>query len=169
MGGNGTPEHTTHDLDDPEQVTELVRRFYADVAQDDLLGPMFNDVAQVDWSEHLPKLAAFWCRALFGIPGYAGNPFRAHREVHERRPFTAAHFRRWLELFEETIALGWSGPYADRALDLARQVALVHSHQLIGQAVEIPGAGDEHRPPHRVEVLLAATPAAARGGDVTGR
>jgi hypothetical protein len=24
-----------------------------------LLGPMFNDVARVDWSEHLPKLTAF--------------------------------------------------------------------------------------------------------------
>ena len=45
---------------------EMVRRFYAEVTADDLLGPMFNDVAQVDWSEHLPKLTAFWCRALLG-------------------------------------------------------------------------------------------------------
>ena len=52
----------------------MVRRFYADVAQDDLLGPMFNDVAQVDWSEHLPKLAAFWCRALLGHAGVRGQP-----------------------------------------------------------------------------------------------
>ena len=42
----------------------MVRRFYADVTQDDLLGPMFNEVARVHWSEHLPKLTAFWCRAL---------------------------------------------------------------------------------------------------------
>jgi len=33
------------DLDTPEEIAEMVRRFYADVAQDDLLGPMFNDVA----------------------------------------------------------------------------------------------------------------------------
>lgn len=35
----------SRDLDDREQVAEMVRRFYRDVAQDDLLGPMFNDVA----------------------------------------------------------------------------------------------------------------------------
>jgi hemoglobin len=119
-------------------VAELVRRFYGDVAQDDLLGPMFNDVAEVDWSEHLPKLSAFWCRALFGIPGYAGNPFRAHAEVHGKRAFTPAHFRRWLYLFEENLALGWRGPIADRALRLARDVARVHSHHLIGTAADVP-------------------------------
>lgn len=127
----------SRDLDGPEEIAELVRRFYADVAQDDLLGPMFNDVAQVDWSEHLPKLTAFWCRALLGLPGYSGNPFRAHALVHVQQPFTAAHFERWLTLFHETIELGWVGPNARRALDLARSVARVHSHQLIGEAVTI--------------------------------
>ena len=115
----------------------MVRRFYADVAQDDLLGPMFHDVAQVDWSEHLPKLAAFWCRALLGMPGYEGNPFRAHLLVHAQREFTPAHFERWLTLFHETLELGWTGPNTRRALDLADNVARVHSHQLLGHAVSI--------------------------------
>jgi hemoglobin len=128
----------TRDLDDPDQIAELVRRFYGDVAQDDLLGPMFNDVAQVDWSEHLPKLTAFWCRALLGLPGYAGNPFRAHVLVHAKRPFTPAHFERWLGLFHETLELGWTGPFADRAGEVADNVARVHSQQIIGQAVELP-------------------------------
>jgi hemoglobin len=127
----------TRDLDDPTEITEMVRRFYADVAQDDLLGPMFNDVAQVDWSEHLPKLAAFWSRALLGIQGYSGNPFRAHALVHMQRPFTPAHFERWLTLFHETLDLGWTGPLTDRARALADNVARVHSQQLIGQAVEL--------------------------------
>jgi hemoglobin len=125
------------DLDDPEEIAEMVRRFYADVAQDDLLGPLFNDVAQVDWSEHLPKLTAFWCRALLGRPGYVGNPFQAHARIHERQNFTAAHFERWLSLFHETLDLGWAGPRADRASELARNVARVHSQQLIGQAVSL--------------------------------
>jgi hemoglobin len=122
----------TEDLDSPEQIAEMVRRFYADVAMDDLLGPMFEDVAQVDWSEHLPKLTAFWCRALLGQAGYVGNPFRAHAEVHARRPFTPAHFERWLGLFTETLELGWVGPHTDRALAMARQVARVHEDQLVG-------------------------------------
>ena len=127
----------TGDLDTPGEIAELVRRFYADVTQDDLLGPMFNEVARVDWSEHLPKLTAFWSRALLGIPGYQGNPFRAHLLVHAQRAFTPTHFERWLALFHETIELGWTGPNARRALDIADNVARVHSHQLLGHAVTV--------------------------------
>ncbi len=127
----------TRDLDTPDAIAEMVRRFYADVAQDDLLGPIFHDVARVDWSEHLPKLAAFWCRALLGMPGYQGNPFRAHQHVHAQREFTPEHFERWLTLFHETLELGWTGPTMRRALELADNVAHVHSHQLLGQAVSI--------------------------------
>jgi hemoglobin len=123
------------DLDDQTEIAELVRRFYADVAQDDLLGPLFNDVARVDWSEHLPKLTAFWCRALLSQPGYEGNPYRSHQLIHERSPFTRAHFERWLDLFHEHVDLGWSGPRAEHAKQLARRVAMVHSKQIVGDAV----------------------------------
>ena len=137
----GTPRAApTRDLDTPDEIAEMVRRFYADVTQDGLLGPMFNDVAQVDWSEHLPKLTAFWCRALLGLSGYQRNPFRAHMLVHARHEFTPAHFERWLTLFHETIELGWTGPKATRAIDLADNVARVHSRQLLGQAVSL-GSG----------------------------
>lgn len=136
-----TPRPTpTRDLGSPDEIAEMVRRFYADVAMDDLLGPVFEDVAAVDWSEHLPKLTAFWSRALLGQEGYRGNPFRAHALVHARSPFTAAHFERWLGLFHETIELGWVGPRADRAHELADAVARVHSEQLIGVGVEVARA-----------------------------
>lgn len=132
----------SRDLDTHEQIAEMVRRFYADVTQDDLLGPMFNEVARVDWSEHLPKLTDFWCRALLGMTGYQGNPFRAHLLVHAQRAFTPAHFERWLTLFHETLDLGWIGPNAQRAHDLADNVARVHSRQLLGQAIAVaPSAG----------------------------
>jgi hypothetical protein len=39
-------------------------------------------------------------------------------------------------LFHDTVELGWTGPNADRALELAANVARVHSHQLLGHAVE---------------------------------
>lgn len=127
----------TRDLDTPEEIAEMVRRFYADVAQDELLGPMFVDVAGVDWAEHLPKLTAFWCRALLDLPGYVGNPYRAHQAVHAKQPFTDAHFERWLELFHETVEIGWAGPRADEAHEFADRVARVHSRQLLGAQVEL--------------------------------
>jgi hemoglobin len=127
----------TRDLDSPEEIAEMVRRFYQDVAQDDLLGPVFNDVAQVDWAEHLPKLTAFWCRALLAQPGYEGNPFRSHSEVHERSPFRAEHFERWLSLFRDTVELGWVGPNASHAVAFAERVAQVHSARLVGEPVQL--------------------------------
>ncbi len=111
----------------------MVRRFYQDVAQDGLLGPVFEDVAGVDWVEHLPKITAFWCRMLLGQHGYTGNPLAAHRRIHAQEPFTAEHFVRWLELFHETLDGGWRGPHVDRAKALAARVARVHSQQLGGE------------------------------------
>jgi hemoglobin len=138
----------TRDLDTPEEISEMVRRFYADIAQDELLGPMFNDVARVDWSEHLPKLTAFWCRTLLGRGGYEGNPLRAHQLVHARHPFTPAHFERWLTLFHENVELGWTGPNAQRALDFADHVARAHRKRLL-------------EPADRIEPDPVAAPAAA--------
>ncbi len=125
------------DLDSPVEIAEMVRRFYQDVAQDDLLGPLFNDVARVDWGAHLPKLTQFWCRALLGIEGYAGNPFRAHARIHARSAFRAEHFERWLELFHDSVELGWVGPNAQRALDLAHDVARMHGDRLVGAPVDV--------------------------------
>jgi hemoglobin len=145
----------SRDLDDRAQVAEMVRRFYADVAQDDLLGPMFNDVARVDWSEHLPKLTDFWCRMLFAEPGYEGNPLRAHQRVHARRPFTAAHFERWLELFFDTLELGWVGPNTEKVKAFATKVARVHAAQLLGTNEAAAAAGTDATTPEAGPPTLA--------------
>jgi len=128
------------DLDSADEIAELVRRFYREVAQDELLGPVFNDVAAVDWAEHLPKLTAFWCRALLGIEGYSGNPFQKHSAINDRSPFTAAHFERWLSRFDDALD-GWSGPNVERARALAANVARVHGQRLIGGVVVGGGGG----------------------------
>lgn len=141
----------------------MVRRFYFDVAQDDLLGPMFNDVARVDWGVHVPKLVDYWCRTLLAEPGYSGNPYTAHREVHAKRAFTAAQFERWLDLFHETVDLGWSGPYAERAKAFARKVAAIHSKQLIGSPVVYsPGEFDPSDPQLSTESGPGALPVTLR-------
>jgi hemoglobin len=139
------PQWRGVDLDDPAEIAEMVRRFYADVAQDDILGPMFNDVAHVDWAEHLPKLTAYWCRALLSQPGYEGNPYRAHREVHARCAFERKHFERWLDLFHETLDLAWTGPKVEQAKALARKVAFVHSKQLLATGGSVAQDPEEAR------------------------
>lgn len=142
MGSEQRLNPRGRDLDDELEVSEVVRRFHADVAKDDRLGPPFNYVAQVDWFERLRKLTAFWCRILLSQPGYRGNPLRGHVEVHERRVFTRADFERWLDLVHEHVDIGWAGAKAEQAKAFARRVARVHSHQLGGTTVDHRPAGE---------------------------
>ncbi len=120
------------DLDTKDKVDEMVRTFYAQVTQDDLLGHVFNEGAHVDWPTHLPKLELFWYRALFGEGGYHGNPYRAHLETHAKEPFNVELFHRWIELFETNLDAQWEGPYVEAAKTLAHKVAHVHCSQIVG-------------------------------------
>lgn len=124
------PTSPLPDLDSVDQIKRMVHCFYGDVRADDLLGPVFDDVAEVDWGTHLPKLTAFWARALLAMDGFKGNPFARHATIHAAHPLSAAHFDRWLELFERTLDREWAGPNAIRAKALAHRVARVHATQL---------------------------------------
>lgn len=123
---NATTSGLDRDLDTTEAIEQMVEAFYAKVAVDDLLGPVFNDVAHVDWNLHVPKIARFWNRILLEQPGYEGNPLRSHEHVNAKTPMTQQHFDRWLSLFRDTIAATWSGPKATRAIAFAENVARGH-------------------------------------------
>lgn len=107
-------------LDSRENLQILLDRFYAKVRVDDFIGPIFNDVAKVNWDEHLPKIYDFWDSLLFGSEKYHGRPFPPHIPLKLELP----HFKRWLELFIETVDEGFEGPKAEeiktRALNIAR-------------------------------------------------
>lgn len=100
---------TRPDLDTPDRIAEMVRRFYTSVNTDDRRGPLCNEIAQVDWDNHLPKLTTFWARALLGIDGYHGKPFARHAHLHRTSPLTPTHFERWLALFEANLDSLWAG------------------------------------------------------------
>lgn len=118
------------DLDTRSQVHDMVVGFYRELVMDELLGPVFEEVAEVDWSEHIPLLIDYWCRVLHGDPSYVGKILTAHRHVHERMAFTAEHFDRWYALFVATIDQGWSGPFADEAKGHAARIAASLARQL---------------------------------------
>jgi hemoglobin len=107
------------DIASEAAVRELVDAFYGKIQQDDLLNPIFSDVAKVDWSHHLPKMYAFWNGMILGVPGYAGRPFPPHAVL----PVTAEHFDRWLLLFKQTVDERFSGPGATRAKNAAASIA----------------------------------------------
>ena len=107
------------DIENEADVRLLVDAFYGAVQADALLNPIFSDVAQVDWAQHLPKMYAFWNGLILGRPGYAGAPFPAHVPL----PVTREHFTRWLGLFHRTVDANFAGAGAQRAKDAAASIA----------------------------------------------
>jgi hemoglobin len=110
------------DLRDRDDIEVLVTSFYRYAAMDEILGPVFS-AAHVDWPSHIDTVTDFWSWQLLGLPGYEGNPLRAHLPVHAVTPFTPAHFERWLELFCSTIDERFVGPTAEVAKRRAAKMA----------------------------------------------
>jgi hemoglobin len=107
------------DIESEADVRAMVDAFYARIQEDALLGPIFNDVARVDWSHHLPKMYAFWNGLVLGIGGYQGAPFPPHTVL----PVGREHFERWVALFQATVDSLFSGPAATRAKNAAASIA----------------------------------------------
>lgn len=117
-------------LESPEDIRFLVDSFYDKVQADDLIGPVFTDVAQVDWGKHLPKMYAFWENIILGNNAYQGHPFRPHLIVNRQHTLTLDHFERWLQLFTATLTEHFEGAKADEVRMRATQIALVWSNKL---------------------------------------
>ena len=66
------------DIDNRADIIALVDTFYQNVALNKQIGPIFTDIAKVDWSHHLPKMYDFWESILFGKAIYKGNPMLSH-------------------------------------------------------------------------------------------
>ncbi|WP_295899909.1 group III truncated hemoglobin [uncultured Bdellovibrio sp.] len=102
-----------------EDIQLLVDSFYTKVRKDTLIGPIFNDVAKVDWDEHLPKLYNFWSDLLLGDDTYRGRPFPPHMKLN----LQFGHFERWLRLFTETVDEHFIGLKASEAKERAMRIA----------------------------------------------
>lgn len=107
------------DIATEADVKTLVDSFYRKVGQDDLLSPIFNDVAEVDWQEHLPIMYRFWGSLLFRHGNYQGKPWPKHAVL----PVNPAHFERWLALFKQTVDEHFEGLKAVEAKNLAASIA----------------------------------------------
>lgn len=99
----------------------MVNTFYNKVQHDGLLGPVFNDIAQVQWESHLPVMYIFWENLLLGSARYSGRPFPKHAPL----PINTAHFGKWINLFEASVDDLFMGEKAEEAKGRARAIALV--------------------------------------------
>lgn len=110
---------TRDDIQTSEDIKHLVDSFYEKVNRDELLAPIFNEVANVDWAAHLPNMYRFWESMLLGGRNYQGVPFPKHAVL----PVDQAHFQRWLALFAETVRENFAGPKSEEATSRAICIA----------------------------------------------
>ena len=119
------------DITNRKDIERLVNEFYERVKLDQTIGPIFSDVAHVNWDKHLPVMYDFWENIIFQTGNYTGNPMSAHFKIHEKHPFTKAHFTRWLAIFQETLNDCFQGPNTELARQRALSIATVIEIKLI--------------------------------------
>jgi len=138
------------DITDRRDVACLVNVFYDRVRDDDLLGPIFDDVAHVDWATHLPRMYDFWESVLFSTATFKGTPLVVHRALARHAPLTAEAFGRWVALFQTTVDDLFSGTMADHAKKSAVRIAATMEHSItvdMTSACQVsPDAGLRHFP-----------------------
>ena len=103
------------DLTTRPQVHDLVVDFYREIVFDELLEPMFGEVAEVDWASHIPRLIDYWCRILFGTKEYVGQVMGVHRHLHSLEAVRPEHCDRWFTMWSAAVDRHGAGPTADHA------------------------------------------------------
>jgi hemoglobin len=121
------------DITSRDDIVRLVDAFYVEVRRDAILGPIFDDVARIDWAAHLPKMYEFWETVLFGRSMFRGNPLAVHLALAQRVPLGSREFGRWLELFHHTVDRLFDGPVASEAKVKASRIASVMQHHISEQ------------------------------------
>lgn len=116
-----TPELA--DIQTRDDITLLCTEFYGRAFADELLGPVFIDVAELDLEAHLPTIVDFWETVLLGARSYRGGAFAPHARLHAQVPLTRRHFDRWLAIWFATIDRLFAGKIADDAKFRAGRVA----------------------------------------------
>jgi hemoglobin len=119
------PPATRPDLTGRADIELLVNTFYERVRGDELLGFIFDDVAHVDWTAHLPKMYAFWETMIFRSASYVGNPLAAHARLVLLTAMGRPQFDRWLALFTATVDALFAGEKAEHIKSAASDMANV--------------------------------------------
>jgi len=111
------------DIKNRADIELLVNTFYQEVKNNAALGFIFEEIAQVDWDLHLPRMYSFWGSILLGEHSFSGNPMQKHVELSKRTPITEQHFNEWLLLFNQTVDSLFDGSKAEEAKIRAQNIA----------------------------------------------
>lgn len=128
------------DLDTEAAIDTLVLKFYYQLLNDELMAPLFYEVAQIEVGPHLVKIAHYWYKMLLGDKRYKRHTLQVHRDLHQQSPLRGDHHERWLMHFMATVDANFAGAKADQA----KRLALRFSDNLYWQTHSLASL------PHRV-------------------
>ena len=121
------------DIRNRKDIEKLVNAFYDKVKDDATIGYLFNDVAHVNWDEHLPKMYAFWENILFFTGNYEGNPMARHKELHRKSTMSKVHFQQWNALFIGTVDALFEGKKAEEIKNRALNISDMMMYKTLSQ------------------------------------
>lgn len=104
-------------------ITRLVTLFYARVRQDEYLAPIFiGQIGDNDdvWDVHIQHIADFWSSIFLKTKRFSGNPMRKHLGLPGIAP---QHFKRWLEIFEQSAKDTLTDLQARDAMTMVNRIA----------------------------------------------
>ncbi|MDI1289759.1 MAG: group III truncated hemoglobin [bacterium] len=127
-------EFRLDDITTRDDISGLIVAFYREAFQDDLLGPVFVEVANLDLEAHLPVMCDFWETVILRAGTYRRNALEVHTALHEKSPLTPLHFGRWLEYWTAIVDEMFAGPNAELAKLQATRIAWSMSRRLMGES-----------------------------------
>jgi len=111
------------DIKNKEDIKILVSAFYVKIKADASMAYFFEDVAKVNWEDHLSKVCDFFENILFSTGDYEGNPMVTHRELNKKSAVSTDHFKRWNALFDESVDELFMGVKANEIKQRATNIA----------------------------------------------
>lgn len=135
------------DIETRADIDVLLNRFYARALNDETIGYIFG-IAKLDLENHLPIIGDFWETLLFGTGSYqkrGRNPLQIHGALNLKTALQPAHFRRWLDIFRETVDENFRGERADFAKTRAEAIA----NRMLNYIGGVPGIDGTTSPARR--------------------
>jgi len=119
------------DIQNRNDIELLVNVFYAKVLADSMLGKIFQETANMNWSTHFPAMYNFWENVILFTGTYEGNPMNLHKHLHHITPLNASHFDQWNQLFISTVDGLFEGKKADLAKQRAISISMIIREKLL--------------------------------------
>ena len=123
------------DITNESDVEQLVYGFYTLLRKDDEVGHFFNEVIEIDWDHHMPRICNFWSSILLGTNTYKDNAMKKHLELSQISKIEDHHVDRWMYLWVRSIDERFEGSIAEMAKDRASQIGELMKFKLKGSSL----------------------------------